>query len=434
MSANDVFARTLALTLLVVTLASSAAGCEPADDWPEPGTYFPYVYTPQDDLEPYEDVRYETETWSMEDAEMVGLYVLKALYHRLGAPVEELEHFELMRPQIPPLGEGLRLTFVGDVMYIGGNWASYALPATPLLDGDYRAGNLETPTSPDHPTEPRALGTYAFNAPPEMLDGLPLDLLQLTNNHSLDAGDLGLENTIAEVDARGIVTTGVDRQAVVDIADAQGQMHRVAFLSYTWGLNDRRRSEAGHELHIVPFGHLDEPIELDLIADEIAEARGDGAEIVVTMLHWGFEYEYYPDPHFMVLARRIIALGADLIVGEGPHVIEPPELCHVNDPDQQPGVGTCSLRTDDGVRRRAAVLYSLGDFGTQTGNLPMKVGLVATVSMGDGGVTGLGWRAVASVVEDGVPSVVPLTDVTDDAEYAEELERIREHLGAQWEQ
>ena len=422
----------LGRALLCTVLISAIPGCEEDGGWPQPGTYFPYVYTPQEDLEEYEEVRWETETWDTADPHMTAMYVLKALYHRPGAPTEELDHFEIMRTLFPRLAGGLRLSFIGDIMWIGSNWSEYALGATPLLDGDLRIGNLETPASVDHSTEPRALGVYSFNAPPEMLDGLPLDLLQLNNNHSLDADDLGLENTIAEVEARDFEHTGIDRQALLDVTDSDGSERRVAFLSYTWGLNDGRRSEAGHELHIVPFGHIDEEISLDLIGEQIDEARADGAETIVVLLHWGFEYEYYPDPHFMVLARRIIALGADLLVGQGTHVVQPPEVCWVNQPERIPGIGTCSLVTDDGVPRTAAVLYSLGNFGAQMGSLPAQVGLVATVGIDDSGVTGLGWNAVATIRDEGVPSLVPLAEMLDDADYAEEHERLRAHVGEGW--
>ncbi|MEZ4317896.1 MAG: CapA family protein [Myxococcota bacterium] len=403
------------------------AACGPYAAWPEPTDAFPYVFTPVTDLEPYEEVRWETETWDTTDPVMTGLYIQKSFYHRPGAPIEALEHFDAMRPTLPPLGEGLQLAFVGDIMHIDQHsWATYTEPSHALLEhADLRIGNLETPTSVDHSTVPRALGLYAFNAPPEMLDGLPVDVLQLTNNHSLDADDLGLENTVAAVQQRGIVPTGVDAQATVDVSGT-----RVAFLAYTWGLNDGRRSSV-HELHIVPFGHLGEDIPLDLVRTQISEARDD-AGLVVVMLHWGYEYEYYPDPHFMQLAREIVAAGADLVVGQGPHVAQPPELCTVNQPDHVPGIGTCSVQTADGVPRTAAVLYSLGNFGTDMLTIPTQVGLVATVSLDSAGVTGLAWEAVASVKVGAEPLVVPLATLLDDPLYAEEDARLRAHLGSHW--
>ena len=73
-------------------------GCDPYADWPEAESVFPWVYTPETDLEDYEEVRWETETWDpTTDTEMAGLYLQKALNHREGAPDESLAHFDVMR-------------------------------------------------------------------------------------------------------------------------------------------------------------------------------------------------------------------------------------------------------------------------------------------------------------------------------------------------
>ncbi len=346
---------------------------------------------------------------------------MKLVEHRPGAPIESLEHFDAMRPAIPPLADGVRLSFVGDVMWVGGNWSDYALPAAPLLDGDLRIGNLETPTVPGEPIDLPTLGPYTFNAPVEMLDGLPLDVLQLDNNHSLDLGDPGLEATVAEVEARGFVHTGVDEHAVVEIAG-----ERIALLSFTWGLNQRDATSA-HELFIVPFGHVGEDIDLDPVRAAIDGVRAE-VDTVVVLLHWGFEYEYFPDPHFMVLGREIVAAGADLVVGQGPHVVQPPEICFV-DHGLEPGIGACAVETG-GEPRTAAILYSLGNFGTVMPTVQAQVGVVATVSL-DGDVTGLGWEPVVAL-DRGGPTVEPLADHLDDPDLAAESDRLDAHLGATW--
>ncbi len=396
-----VFRRTrlVATCWFLVGAVALAAGCGAADPyahWPAERSYFPYVYTPESDLEDYEKVRFETETWDPEtDAEMTAGYVQKALYHRPGAPVESLAHFASMREEIPPLGAGVRLSFVGDLIWVGDNWDAFALPAAPLLDGDLRIGNLETPTSPLHTTDRSEMGLYQFNSPVEMLDGLPLDLLQLNNNHCLDFGDEALEATVAEVEKRDFLHIGVDAHARVKVGSRE-----IAFFSYTWGVN-RRDLHSAHELFIVPFGHIGENIDTTSLEEDVRQARAS-VDSVVVLVHWGFEYEYYPDPHFLVLARKILAAGADLVVGEGPHVVQPPEICQVNRPEQVPGIGSCSLRSQDGRPRTAAVLYSLGNFSTFQPTLPCRSGLVATVSL-DPDVSGMGWAA--SVMLDDPPRI-----------------------------
>jgi poly-gamma-glutamate synthesis protein (capsule biosynthesis protein) len=330
-----------------------------------------------------------------------------------------------MREQIPPLGRGgIVLSFVGDVLWIEGNWSSFAAPAAPLLAADMRIGNLETQTSARHPPQ-NAGAPVRFNAPVQMLDRLPLDLIQLTNNHALDMGDSGLESTVEEVRRRGYRTTGVDQQAIVPVGGT-----RVAIMAYTWGVN-RRDFTSQHQLFIVPFGHLDQPIDLSLIAHDIENARREAADSIVVLLHWGYEFEYYPAPHFMQIARQIIELGADLIVAEGPHVVQPAEICQVNRPETRPGIGTCSIVTSDGVPRTAAVLYSLGNF-TNDGPAgpPVLVGINAKVSLNQHEVTGLGWSPVLFRLDR--LQTVPADWEQADPEIAAELDRLDRHIGKRW--
>ena len=127
------------------------------------------------------------------------------------------------------------------------------------------------------------------------------------------------------------MTTGLDTHAVVEVGG-----RRVALLSYAWGDNHRNYVTT-HELFFVPFGHVGKDVDLTSIGDDIAGVRADGVDYVVVLPHWGFEFEYYPDPHFMQIARRIVALGADVVAAHGPHVVQPAEICYVNHPERVPG-------------------------------------------------------------------------------------------------
>ncbi|MEQ1504662.1 MAG: CapA family protein, partial [Myxococcota bacterium] len=323
-----------------------SAGCDPFAAWPEPHEVFPWVYAPETDLADYETVRVETETWTpLVDLPETALYVQKSLYHKPSAPYDERVHFGMSRPAIPPLAAGdVTLSFVGDVMRFDGGWSTFADGVADRLDGAIRAGNLETPISASAPTDPDALadqfGLYAFNAPASLLDGLPLDLVQVNNNHALDVGDLGLEETVAAVSATGRVPIGMDANAAVaTVGDLT-----IGYLSYTWGLNVQEPS--AHDLHVVPFGHRDAPIDLGPVATQVAALRADGVGFVVVMVHWGYEFEYYPDPQFLQHGRELVGLGADLVVGSGPHAVEPAEVCEVNRPAAVPRIGRCAVRTD----------------------------------------------------------------------------------------
>jgi len=394
--------------------------CDPYASWPDPTTVYPWVYTPQTDLPDYATVRVETETWTpLVDPEQTALYIEKSFAHWPGAPYESLVHFgEQRRRLAPPVPGDLTLDLAGDLLPVDDlpiDWS----PLTPHLDGDLRFANLETPVAPGlQPLGP----IYGFNADPLFLEALPFDVLQLNNNHTLDVGDRGVAHTVREVRTAGFVGVGVDDHALITIDGTS-----VAFLTYTWGLNEDVTTR--HELFVVPFGHRD-PIDLSRIEQDIDAARQRGAELVVLGVHWGYEYEYYPDPLQLQRGRALVEAGADLVVGHGPHVAQPFELCTVNDPSEPPGIGACSVRTDDGEPRVAAILHSLGNLTGAGLTVPTQVGLVARVSLDAGrGVTGLSWAPVAMVDTPGGPQVQPVDALIDDEAFAQESARLDAHMG-----
>ena len=411
---------------LSVLLLLSA--CDPYQSWPSEEDVFPWVFTVEENLEPWEEIRWEEgpwnpaiEPWKNSD------YLTKAVLHRQGAPLETLQHFGLMRARIPALAqEHLVLNFVGDVMYTGDPPADYSA-VSHLLDGHLRVGNLETLASSEQEAGTGGLGGFNYNAPVSMLDALPLDLVQLNNNHSLDLGDEGLENTVRALGDRGFGVVGVDQHLLVDFGDGVV----VAFLSYTWGVNEPV-DESVHELFVIPFGDKG-AVDLSRVGEDVVVAKEAGANLVVVLAHWGFEYEYYPAPKFLQLGRGLVAEGADLVVGSGPHVAQPAEWCTVNVAAVAPGLGQCSLQTDDGVSRYAGILYSLGNFGTLQPTVPVQVGIIADVSLWPGlGVTGLQWTPVVALDKIDHHALEPLSDQLHIDAYNEENARLNQHMGARW--
>src|SRR5690606_25177727 len=55
--------RSYALGARAVLIAPLLIGCDPYARWPDPEATFPYGVPPEDDLEPYEVIRWETGDW-----------------------------------------------------------------------------------------------------------------------------------------------------------------------------------------------------------------------------------------------------------------------------------------------------------------------------------------------------------------------------------
>lgn len=87
------------------------------------------------------------------------------------------------------------------------------------------------------------------------------------------------------------------------------------------------------------------PVEFNIqnFCNGISEAKSK-SDIVCVSVHWGICNKYEPSTLQKEIAERFLEAGADVIIGHGPHVIQPIE----------------KVETKDG--RQAYVIYSLGNF------------------------------------------------------------------------
>jgi poly-gamma-glutamate synthesis protein (capsule biosynthesis protein) len=188
----------------------------------------------------------------------------------------------------------------------------------PLRRADLAICHLEVPVAP----EGSALSGYPnFAIPTEIGDGIRKsgwDRCSTASNHSNDKGPSGIAATLDALDAARVGHHGTARtleeaeqNPVTDVAGVP-----VAHLSYTSGFNGTAPEEEW----------MANVIERDEILADARQARTDGAEIVVVSLHWGDEYDSAGSPDQRALAQALLASRhVDLIVGHGPHVIQPIE-------------------------------------------------------------------------------------------------------------
>ena len=213
-----------------------------------------------------------------------------------------------------PLGEPIPPVFTlalgGDVMLgrgvaqsLDGDWQAAFAQVRPWLAGaDLAFANLESPLT----TMPHLAGGYDLRAAPGSVAALRLagfDLLSLANNHSLDAGASGRAETLATLNAAGIA-------GVVE--------HNAGALVSRGGPHPT----LGYQLLAVDDTVA--PLDVETAGRAVA-AAAQQAELVVVSVHWGGEYQAAPSPRQRAIAKALAQAGADLVVGHGPHVLQPVE-------------------------------------------------------------------------------------------------------------
>lgn len=287
------------------------------------------------------------------------------------ALLEKLQHGEIS------IDEGLlpkiriNLCAIGDIMAHNGTYEAaqtgdtyqfdymFADIAPYVADADYIVGNLETVFA----GRDRTYSSYpAFNTPEQMGESLArvlgLDLLSTANNHSMDRGISGLETTLDFLDSYGIAHTGTYRSEEeseeIFIAEINGA--RIAFLSYTYGLNGANPND--YSVNI---------ISKDALQQDAMQAREEGADYIVALLHWGNEYQRTASENQRSLAQWLFEnTEIDLIIGNHPHVTQPIEEFRV---------------TFDGREKVGYVLYALGNFTSEQLFEYSNTGIMANIHL-----------------------------------------------------
>jgi poly-gamma-glutamate capsule biosynthesis protein CapA/YwtB (metallophosphatase superfamily) len=182
-----------------------------------------------------------------------------------------------------------------------------------LSGADLTLANFENPViraSVYHPDATTFTGDLRLM--PE-LDQAGIDGVTLGNNHILDAGTEGLEETMGHLDDAGIAHAG----AGMDLAQARKPMifdvggTKIGVLSYMGVPNyDWAWATAS--------APGTAPLLQNLMEEDIKRLRPK-VDLVVVSPHWGIEYLATPEPEQVELAHAAVDAGADVFIGGHAH-------------------------------------------------------------------------------------------------------------------
>ena len=161
-----------------------------------------------------------------------------------------------------------------------------------------------------------------FRAPATAFDALEsggVDVVSVANNHGMDFGETGLRDTLASAKRAGMPIVGAGRNDTRAYAPFRRTIRgqRLAIIGATQVLDDHLVSawSAGPgKLGLASA--KDEP----RLVRAVREARSS-SDTVVVFLHWGLELDSCPTSSQKSLARKLVAAGADIVVGSHAHVL-----------------------------------------------------------------------------------------------------------------
>ena len=200
-------------------------------------------------------------------------------------------------------------TFATDVNYAGG--PSFVAKYNEVQNPAYFLAGVQSVFANDDLTIVNFEGTltnlttrqdkeFAFRGEPEYVQILTsgsVEAVNLANNHSRDYGWQSLEDTKKYLTEAGVTHFGYEQTAIYEVKGV-----KVGLIG----------------IYVLPDGLG----RMQQLQEHIKTVKEAGAAITIVNFHWGIEREYYPNDVQKQLAHAAIDNGADLVIGEHPHVLQ----------------------------------------------------------------------------------------------------------------
>lgn len=214
-------------------------------------------------------------------------------------------------------GEKIKILFVGDMMFdrtirdiAEKNGYSYLFSCMGdyLREFDMVIGNLEGPITNEislsRNTKPGAVGNTTFTFDVGIAEVLALNnikMVNLGNNHILDFGMFGRDNTERELGGAGILYFGAPGSPVMATTTLRGYTLAVINFNQFLGENNSQKT-----------------------IRTVWQAKKE-ADLVAVYAHWGDEYVSATE-YEKALAHSFIDAGVDIVIGSHPHIIQEHEV------------------------------------------------------------------------------------------------------------
>ncbi len=215
--------------------------------------------------------------------------------------------------------------------------------------------------------ELKVSGYPNFNAPFEIADELAesgFDVICHGTNHALDRSGKGIRNCLnywkdnyPDIHILGIADSK-EKSEEICVVEVEGI--RIAILNYTYGTNGVALPKD------MPYGV--KLLKENIVREELTKAE-EIADFTIVCPHWGTEYSLSVSKEQKKWNELFFELGADLVIGTHPHVIEPVEWT-----------------VDEEKGRKMLTYYSLGNYVNWTSDegeniLYRMVGAMAKVTL-----------------------------------------------------
>lgn len=155
------------------------------------------------------------------------------------------------------------------------------------------------------------------------------NIVSLANNHTTDFGWSSLKKTMEILEKNNIYHVGagknLDEARKPVILKIKGL--KIAFLAYYAEIFCIGSTVEEDVIIATKNSYGVSLYNPNSITEEIEKLK-DSVDYIIISMHWQDEFIHYPTPKVIAEARKIINMGADIIIGHGPHVLQGHEEYH----------------------------------------------------------------------------------------------------------
>lgn len=224
------------------------------------------------------------------------------------APLPQVPEAPIIQVLPPVKHVTTSLLFVGDIMLdrnvqnrtkaSGSEQYPFALLGHWLNTFDYTVANLEGPLTDTKRSPQKSIDFSFVTTWLKQLQLQGIDAVSQANNHALDQGRIGYQESVQALRKGGILVFG-DQVEDGLVALATTTIHDTSYAFLGWNTTDNP---------------MDKKEALQAI--RVATTSSD---VVIAYLHWGNEYKAKPDQSSIDMAHWLIDQGIDVVIGGHPH-------------------------------------------------------------------------------------------------------------------
>lgn len=244
------------------------------------------------------------------------------------------------KEEIETIDNSFKISFVGDLIMLenqvksGFDGEKYNFDpmfeyTKKYLDSDLTIGTLEGPVA----NKPYSVGNFDdgvalyLNFPTEFVESIKksnIDLVTLANNHMFDQGEDGYKETLANLQRLGMdyVDALNDNSKIIEKENL-----KIGILTYTYGTNYYTEEQLINlnvkSLIVSPYSKNFNKIK-ENVKKDFDNLKGK-VDLIIVLPHMGTQFSHESDVYQNTWNKIFADFGADIILGNHAHAVEPIE-------------------------------------------------------------------------------------------------------------